>query len=362
MRKILLSSVALVGFTTGAMAADIPRRVAPPPVFAPVPVFTWTGFYVGLNAGYGWSDSNDDCLGCFLGGGNLLSVAVPGGTAPVAFVNDPFFPGAFGFGGGGNRDGFVGGAQVGWNYQFTPGSGLVIGIEADIQWADLGGDNNNAFFGGFSSFGTANTVVPAVPGSGIAPVQPFQLGNVAFFNNAFDQLRGGIGGGGSDWFATVRARVGWAWDRVLVYATGGIVFTENGDDNVFFNTGGITSGAQIPSAFYISPAAFAAGATVVAGAPFFPTGGGREDIGWTLGGGVEWAFTNNLTFKIEGLWIGFDREDTNNAFLFGGSNVVAVSNTGAPIFRNTGGFFGVGNGGNDDVFIARAGLNWKFGW
>ena len=43
MKKLLLSSVALLGFTAGAMAADLPRRAAPP-IYAPVPVFTWTGF------------------------------------------------------------------------------------------------------------------------------------------------------------------------------------------------------------------------------------------------------------------------------------------------------------------------------
>jgi opacity protein-like surface antigen len=59
MKKILLSSVALLGLATGAMAADLPsRRAAPAPIVAAVPVFTWTGFYVGVNAGYGWS--NDD--------------------------------------------------------------------------------------------------------------------------------------------------------------------------------------------------------------------------------------------------------------------------------------------------------------
>jgi len=63
MKKFLLSSVALLGFTAGAMAADLPRRA--PPVFVPVPVFTWTGFYVGVNAGYGWGNGDDNnCLGC----------------------------------------------------------------------------------------------------------------------------------------------------------------------------------------------------------------------------------------------------------------------------------------------------------
>ena len=69
MKKFLLSSVALLGFTAGAMAADLPRRAAPPAYFAPVPVFTWTGFYVGVNAGYGWNNSDDKtCIGCFGGG------------------------------------------------------------------------------------------------------------------------------------------------------------------------------------------------------------------------------------------------------------------------------------------------------
>ena len=50
MRKFLIGSVAFLGLTTAASAADY--RAAPPPV----PVFTWTGFYVGLNAGGIWGD------------------------------------------------------------------------------------------------------------------------------------------------------------------------------------------------------------------------------------------------------------------------------------------------------------------
>src|SRR3954471_6515951 len=170
MKKLLLSSVALVGFTAGAMAADLPRRAAPP-VFAPVPIFTWTGFYVGLNAGYGFSNSGDnncDFGGCGFGG---LNVNVPGGVAAVTPVGGTFLSG---FDNDRNRDGFVGGGQVGFNYQFTPGSGFVVGVEADIQWADFGNNrNNDGFFGGFAGltnngFLTALPVFPAVPGSGIA--------------------------------------------------------------------------------------------------------------------------------------------------------------------------------------------------
>ena len=50
-RKFLLASTATALLTGAAAAADLPARVAPPPVFTPVPVFTWTGFYAGFNAG-----------------------------------------------------------------------------------------------------------------------------------------------------------------------------------------------------------------------------------------------------------------------------------------------------------------------
>ena len=62
MKKILLSSVALLGLATGAMGADLPSRRAPAPVVAAVPLFTWTGFYVGVNAGYGWNTNDDDVV------------------------------------------------------------------------------------------------------------------------------------------------------------------------------------------------------------------------------------------------------------------------------------------------------------
>src|SRR3954468_9024357 len=167
MKKLLFSSVTLLGLTAGALAADLPYGtvVAPAP-FVPVPVFTWTGFYVGANAGYGFSDRNSDDFG-----GSGLSVLTNAGLAPVlplsGFNN-------FGFDDRRNRDGFVGGGQIGYNFQLKPGSGWVIGIEADAQYADFGRRrNNNDFFGfgGGTNFFTAAPVQPLAAGSG-SPAPP----------------------------------------------------------------------------------------------------------------------------------------------------------------------------------------------
>src|SRR3954453_8415621 len=150
MKKLLLSSVALFGLSTAPLAADLPRRqyVAPAPVpVVAVPVFTWTGFYVGGNAGYGFSDRNkdDNFFNNFGFGGSGLSVPSGlGGLAPVVPVTG--FNNTFGLTDTNrNRDGFVGGGQIGYNFQFTPGTGFVVGVEADIQWADFNRRRNDDF-------------------------------------------------------------------------------------------------------------------------------------------------------------------------------------------------------------------------
>lgn len=109
MKKLVLTAVAFsVLFAGAASAADLPARTytkAPP---APIAVYNWTGFYIGGNAGYSWSDAN------------------------ITYINTGI---VFPIGPAGNQrlDGFLGGGQVGYNWQSGK---FVLGVEADAAWRD----------------------------------------------------------------------------------------------------------------------------------------------------------------------------------------------------------------------------------
>ena len=160
MRKSLFCSAAavsvLLGLSLSAKAADLPMAPPPPPrapAFVAPPPFSWTGFYLGGNAGAGWNHGNiSDSAGLFSWGAN-------------------------------NSTTFVGGGQVGVNYQF---SSVVLGIEGDFDWF---ANNNN------SGGGTALAGVAA---------------------GSFVQ-----GSNNGRWLTTLTGRAGLAADRLLVYMKGG---------------------------------------------------------------------------------------------------------------------------------------------
>ena len=110
MRRLLLASVALcVGAGSAALAADLPPPMAPPPrapaayIPAPIPLYNWSGFYIGGNLGAGWNS---------------------GGSVSDTFGST--------FSGSGQTTKFLGGGQVGVNYEFY--GGVVIGAEAMFDW------------------------------------------------------------------------------------------------------------------------------------------------------------------------------------------------------------------------------------
>jgi outer membrane immunogenic protein len=106
------AAVSAVAFTQIAAAADMPVKAPVAPV--PAPIYSWTGFYVGVHAGWGWS------------------------SYTVAVTPSPAFVSASGYETNSfdqNSDGFIGGGQIGYNWQFAPN--WVIGIEGDISGAGI---------------------------------------------------------------------------------------------------------------------------------------------------------------------------------------------------------------------------------
>lgn len=158
---------ALLGFATGllalaaidrATAADLPLKAPPPP-----PPPSWTGFYLGANGGYGWANQNFN-----------LTVINTLGTATL--------------GGNSHGSGWLAGGQIGFNWEAP--SHVVLGLEADGDWADISGSSSGcptfttgAHIGAVSACGTDNS----------------RLND----------------------FVTLRGRFGWAWNNVLFYGTGG---------------------------------------------------------------------------------------------------------------------------------------------
>ena len=316
MKALPTTLAALAALTTVATAADLPRRVAPPPVFQPVPVFTWTGFYAGFNAGYGFG-ANDD---------RRDPTIVAYGDTAGAFVlpnlaASPNFPvgGVAAFGNRSSQEGFVGGGQIGYNYQLTPGSGVVIGIEADAQYVDFGRQRNRSSF--FTTFtGVPTTDILGTP-EGVGAVAP----GVRLVNPN--------GLSGLDYFGTVRGRLGYAFDRMLVFGTGGFAYGSGG------------------------------------GEEFGLPNRGRDDFrtGWAAGGGFEYALPTDsflnffrasaVTFKVEGLYVSLDRNRASNVVAFNSATGATLS-VGDPNVQIVS---GLANRRSDEFAVVRAGVNYKFG-
>ncbi len=268
MKKYLLASVAVLAFAAAgaASAADLPSRrgvVEAPAVYVP-PAFTWTGFYAGVNAGYSFSN---DGRATTTGSGGFETL-VGAGVAPGSLrVGD---------------DGFIGGGQIGYNWQYGQ---FVLGIEADIQYIDNKG--GSAFVG--------------------APILGTQL-----ITAASSELT---------YLGTVRGRLGYlAFDRTMIYATGGLAY---GDVEYTANVNGVQNAAL----------AYA---------------GRRSDtkFGWTIGGGVEYALTNNWTLKGEYLYYDLGKDNVATA-----GNAAALAALPGVAYTNR-----VETTGH----IVRAGLNYKF--
>jgi outer membrane immunogenic protein len=223
MIRLLLSSTALATLMVGgpALAAD---HAVKTPMFAKaplVPVFSWTGFYFGGNAGGHWGQGNvsttTSVANFGLANAAAVDIASPATVKPT---------------------GWLAGGQVGYNVQVNH---VVLGFEGDADWVNGSASRSLVF-----------------PGPN--PAAGDTLSNTTQGN----------------FLATLRPRLGAAFDHSLLYITGGLaVGTVKTTDSM----------------------------TTFGGTVFESTGNTATRIGWVAGGGFEYAFTDNWSAKVEALHV-----------------------------------------------------------
>jgi outer membrane immunogenic protein len=246
----LIALAAVAAMSAPAAAADMRMPMkAPPPIAAPI--FNWTGFYIGGFVGGavadGDAESTQPCsaaLGCY----NTL---LPG------VVNSYSLDASF-----------IGGGTVGYNFQ-PVGSQWVFGIEGEVGYINL-----------------KRSVVDANAVAAFGPTT----------SNGIDSTKIG------DWYGVIAGRLGYAWDRVLVYGKGGVAFVDKSYD---YTDACVTA--------------------VICGPGTLALGSSDTQVTWAAGGGIEWAFAPNWSLKGEYLYI-----DTQETFTSTGLTVpggVAVTNS-----------------------------------
>lgn len=228
MRMYRLAALALPFLAVAsAQAADLPNRgFAPPPVamsYSPPP-FSWTGAYVGLNAGYGWGSLGD--------------------------IGNTTF---------GKPSGFVLGGTLGYNHQLNR---FVLGVEGDLNWTNVDS--------------TARTI--ALVGAPPAPATVASTADVK-------------------WMGTLRARAGFSVDRALLFVTGGYAGVSL-DTRAADITNNVTRSVS------------------------------NWRNGWAVGGGIEYAFTRNLSAKTEYLYTSF-----GNSTVFAATPYVARADLSMSLVR-----------------------------
>jgi outer membrane immunogenic protein len=253
-RKLLLAGIAFAALAAPAAAADMPLK-AP----APVAVDIWSGGYVGVNVGYDWGSDRINSVGS---PGACQATTFGGcGAAPINAVSDASAA-ALTFNQTLSHSGFIYGGQAGHNWllhnMLWTNDG-VLGVEVDFQGKS--DSHSNTF--------SSSTPVPGCPALCAAA---FVVAQQATVSERIDTL------------GTLRGRAGILWGpNTLLYLTGGLAFAH------------VTSGA-----------AFTQTGVPLFGAVIQPWSGsasiGQEVFGPTIGAGVEWKWTANLSIKAEYLY------------------------------------------------------------
>jgi outer membrane immunogenic protein len=259
-KKLSFPVVLLVALgATSSFATDLaaPPPAKPRPITKAPPIdpgYNWSGFYVGAHGGYA--------------AGSSTSATFDPATYSTTLIrrdnfrlDEPTAP----FGLSTASKGGFGGIQIGYNWQ-AAGSPWVFGIEADASFGRVRGEDAKPF-----------AVVASFGGEGGASY------------TGVARLRRNI-----DAFGTVRSRIGYAADTMLVYATGGLALASIG-------TRFAVDSLAFPPRTDLNPEDIAA-----------LTSAGNAStkhvhVGYAVGGGVEWAFARSWSIKAEYVYLGFSR-------------------------------------------------------
>jgi outer membrane immunogenic protein len=280
MRRLLLAGTALV-FVGPVFAADMsaPRPAVMPikaPVIAPMH-FSWTGCYIGAQAGVGW------------------------GHKDISEPAEPFFqyfaPPDSPIGVD-QSVGFIGGGQIGCDYQFA--ANWVVGARGDFSWAHIDGQASDPFFAGKDG----------------GPI------TLTAKTNAL---------------ASATGRLGYAWDRAMLYGIGGVAWAHDkyAIQDLSFWGAGLSQ-------------TFCANNAFTATQPCNPQGS-ETRLGWTVGVGLEWAFTDSWSILFE-----FNHYD------FGTRSVTLTdpSGAGAGVLVPVSGTVDI----KQRVEVVKIGINYRLGW
>ena len=251
MKRLLVAAAALATLIgTPALAADMALK-APPPV---APACLWCGWYIGLNAGWVGSTRNNitntgtDTDGAGLGTA-LAAGAIPGSVSDSV-------------------SGFIGGGQIGYNWQV---SDWLVGLEGD-----------------FDGVSAKKTTTAAFPG-----------GVFVRFSTMFNREL--------DWLSTVRGRVGVvASPNLLLYVTGGVAIGEVKTGNAFICA---TCGPPAST----EPGTVNSNTTTRAGG--------------TVGGGIEWMVAPHWSIKAEYLYADLGRTNSAITYTYGATSVSTLTSS-----------------------------------
>jgi len=261
-RTHLLATTAMLALSGGAYAADL--AVKAPPVAPPPPVTNWTGFYAGLQIGGASFDPS-----CH----TTNSAGFVGGFDDFA---DPCFVEGEGVQHSGSLSSgsVIGGGKIGYDWQWNK---VVFGVVGEFDWTHLNPSTQST-------------------------VNFFDAGTTA---GASEKIQ---------WLASARGRVGWAFDNVLFYATGGVAWTQ-------IKAGANLSDPLDPDVSWSSQTS-------------------TNKTGAVAGGGFEYRVTQNVSVVGELLWYGF------------GTVSASATNTVGTTYTT--------QFNNQDILTGTLGVNWRF--